>query len=57
MTGIDALNRASIAGSAIAQDLRVAGIKALYGATPIRRKLMELGLGATRVKALDQERR
>lgn len=57
VTGIDALNRASIAGSAIAQDLRVAGIKALYGATPIRRKLMELGLGATRVKALDQERR
>jgi len=48
VTGVDALNRASIAGSAIAQDLRVAGIKALYGATPIRRKLMELGLGAKR---------
>jgi len=46
VTGIDALNRASIAGSSLAQDLRVAGIKALYGAVPVRRKLMELGLGA-----------
>ena len=48
VSGVDALNRASIAGSAIAQDLRVAGIKAIHGATPIRRKLMELGLGAKR---------
>ncbi|MFT5065775.1 MAG: 2-octaprenyl-6-methoxyphenol hydroxylase [Yoonia sp.] len=48
VTGVDALNRASIAGSTIAQDLRVAGIKALHGAAPIRRKLMELGLGAKR---------
>lgn len=48
--GVDALNRASIAGSPLAQDLRVAGIKALYGAAPIRRKLMELGLGTSRSK-------
>lgn len=48
VTGIDALNRASIAGSPLAQDLRVAGIKALHGATPVRRKLMEIGLGAQR---------
>ena len=44
--GIDALNRASIAGAPLVQGMRVAGIKALYGAAPIRRKLMELGLGA-----------
>tara|TARA_R110002051_G_scaffold264959_3_gene324905 strand:- start:10839 stop:12041 length:1203 start_codon:yes stop_codon:yes gene_type:complete len=46
VNGIDALNRASIAGNPLVQDMRVAGIKALYGATPIRRKLMALGLGA-----------
>ena len=44
--GIDALNRTSIAGAPLAQDLRAKGIAALVGATPIRRKLMELGLGA-----------
>ncbi len=48
VNGIDALNRASIAGNPIFQDLRSIGIKALFGATPIRRKLMELGLGARR---------
>jgi len=26
--------------------MRVAGIKALYGAAPVRRKLMQMGLGA-----------
>ena len=46
VAGIDALNRASIAGNPLIQDMRVAGIKALYKATPIRRKLMEMGLGA-----------
>lgn len=46
--GIDALNRASIAGNPVLQDLRKLGIKALYGATPVRHKLMELGLGAGR---------
>ncbi len=44
--GIDALNRASMARSSVAQDLRVAGIKALYGAAPVRKGLMRLGLGA-----------
>ncbi|MEL6572128.1 MAG: FAD-dependent monooxygenase [Pseudomonadota bacterium] len=44
--GIDALNRASMAGSMLAQDLRVAGIKSLYCATPVRKGLMRLGLGA-----------
>jgi len=46
VTGIDMLNRASIAGGEITQDLRAKGIQALYGITPVRRKLMELGLGA-----------
>lgn len=46
VTGIDALNRASMAGAPLVQDLRVAGIKALVGASPIRKKLMQLGLGA-----------
>ena len=45
--GIDALNRASQAGSPLVQDLRVAGIKALYGIGPMRTGLMRLGLGAT----------
>lgn len=44
--GIEALNRASIAGNPVIQDLRSWGIRALRGAAPIRRKLMELGLGA-----------
>ena len=46
VAGIDALNRASIAGNPLIQDLRATGIKALFGAAPIRHKLMELGLGA-----------
>ena len=46
ITGIDLLNRASIAGGALAQDLRAKGIQALCGITPVRRTLMEMGLGA-----------
>ena len=46
VAGVDALNRASIAGSPLLQDLRVAGIKALHGAAPVRKGLMRLGLGA-----------
>ena len=46
VAGIDALNRASIADSPLAQDLRAKGIQALYGMAPVRRTLMELGLGA-----------
>ena len=47
VTGIDALNRASMAGNPLAQSLRTKGIEALYGAAPVRRSLMQLGLGAT----------
>jgi 2-octaprenyl-6-methoxyphenol hydroxylase len=43
--GIDALNRASIAGGPLSQDLRAQGIRMLYGLSPVRRKLMQLGLG------------
>ena len=46
VTGIDALNRASIAGGAVLRDLRPWGIRALHGAAPVRRALMEMGLGA-----------
>ncbi|MCG3266647.1 UbiH/UbiF family hydroxylase [Yoonia sp. I 8.24] len=45
IAGIDALNRASIAGGAFTQDLRAQGIKMLYGLSPVRRRLMEMGLG------------
>jgi len=44
--GIDALNRASMSDAPMLQELRIAGIKALYEAKPIRRGLMKLGLGA-----------
>jgi len=46
VAGIEALNRASIAGHPIAQDLRGLGIKALHGIKPIRTSLMQMGLGA-----------
>ena len=46
VTGIDALNRASIAGSPALQNMRAKGIAALYGITPVRRTLMQMGLGA-----------
>ena len=47
ITGIDALNRASMAGNPLAQSLRTKGIEALYGVAPVRRTLMQLGLGAS----------
>ncbi|MCX7299834.1 MAG: UbiH/UbiF family hydroxylase [Rhodobacterales bacterium] len=47
VAGIDALNRASMAGSPLLCGLRAAGIRALHGATPVRRGLMKLGLGAS----------
>ncbi len=47
VAGIDALNRASMAGAPLLRDLRAAGIRALHGAAPVRRGLMKLGLGAS----------
>ena len=43
--GIDALNRAAMAGSAPLRDLRAAGLNALYAVTPVRKALMKAGLG------------
>jgi 2-octaprenyl-6-methoxyphenol hydroxylase len=43
--GIDALNRASMAGSPLLRDLRAAGLNLLHGIAPIRRTLMRAGLG------------
>jgi len=43
--GVDALNRASIAGAPILRDLRAKGLEALYGFEPLRKSLMQLGLG------------
>jgi 2-octaprenyl-6-methoxyphenol hydroxylase len=45
VTGIDALNRASMAGAQPLRDLRMAGLRALHGVVPVRRALMRLGLG------------
>jgi len=45
VAGIDALNRASMAGSTGLRDLRAEGIKLLHDAAPIRRRLMQAGLG------------
>ncbi len=47
MTGIDLLNRTSIAGAAPIQALRARGVAAIHDAAPIRRGLMRLGLGGT----------
>ncbi len=46
VTGIDALNRASMAGNPALQQMRAKGIQALYGVKPVRRTLMQMGLGA-----------
>lgn len=45
VTGIDALNRAAMAGDPIWRDLRGAGLAALYSVTPLRKVLMRTGLG------------
>jgi 2-octaprenyl-6-methoxyphenol hydroxylase len=44
--GIDALNRASLISARPLRDLRAAGLSALYGAAPVRKMLMQMGLGA-----------
>lgn len=45
VTGVDALNRASIGGLPLVHDLRRLGIKALHDLSPIRRQAMLMGLG------------
>ena len=46
VTGVDALNRASIAGTPVIHDVRRLGIKALHDLKPLRRQAMLMGLGA-----------
>jgi 2-octaprenyl-6-methoxyphenol hydroxylase len=45
VTGIDALNRASMMGDPALRDLRATALNALYAVAPVRRTLMKAGLG------------
>ncbi|WP_424975161.1 UbiH/UbiF family hydroxylase [Dinoroseobacter sp. S124A] len=45
IAGIDMLNRASMAAAQPLRDARAQGLKALYGLAPVRKSLMQLGLG------------
>ena len=45
VTGIDALNRASMVSARPLRDLRAAGLGALYAVRPVRKLLMRAGLG------------
>lgn len=45
ITGIDALNRASMMGEPFLRDLRAGALSALYSFAPVRRTLMKAGLG------------
>jgi 2-octaprenyl-6-methoxyphenol hydroxylase len=46
VTGIDALNRASMAEAQGLRDLRMRALDAIYRVAPVRRVLMQTGLGA-----------
>ena len=46
VAGIDMLNRASIAGNPVFQDMRRWGVQALHDIKPVRTGLMRMGLGA-----------
>ncbi len=45
VTGIDALNRASMLGAPALRDARAQALNALYSVAPVRRTLMKAGLG------------
>ncbi|MFV0300931.1 MAG: UbiH/UbiF family hydroxylase [Paracoccus sp. (in: a-proteobacteria)] len=45
LMGIDALNRASMAGARPLRDLRAAGLGAIHAITPLRHLLMRAGMG------------
>jgi 2-octaprenyl-6-methoxyphenol hydroxylase len=51
VTGIDLLNRASMAEAPLLRDLRAKALDALYSARPVRQTLMRAGLGAGRKSA------
>lgn len=46
VTGIDVLNRASMVSAPVLRDARMQALNALYGMAPVRKTLMQLGLGA-----------
>lgn len=46
VTGIDVLNRASMMEARPLRDLRAAGLNAIYSLAPVRKTMMQLGLGA-----------
>ncbi|MBU2983451.1 UbiH/UbiF family hydroxylase [Lentibacter algarum] len=48
LAGIDMLNRASMAQAQPLRDLRALGLNAIHGLTPLRKSLMQLGLGMKR---------
>ena len=45
VAGIDALNRASQVSTPALRDARAAGLNALYALAPVRKTLMQMGLG------------
>ena len=45
VTGIDLLNRASMAEKQMLRDVRAGGLNALYSLAPVRKTLMQMGLG------------
>ncbi|WP_102226005.1 UbiH/UbiF family hydroxylase [Acidimangrovimonas sediminis] len=47
VTGIDALNRASMLGAQGLRDLRAGALNTLYSVAPVRRTLMRAGLGVS----------
>lgn len=46
LKGIDLLNRASMVETPLLRNARAAGLNALYGMAPVRKMLMQMGLGA-----------
>jgi 2-octaprenyl-6-methoxyphenol hydroxylase len=51
VTGIDLLNRASMAEAPALRDLRARALETLYSAKPVRQMLMRAGLGVGRKSA------
>ena len=45
VTGIDLLNRASMMQARPLRDLRAAGLNAIYSLAPVRKTMMQMGLG------------
>ena len=54
VTGIDLLNRASMAGTPVLRDLRATALDMLYSARPVRRTLMRVGMGLGKTSVTPQ---